>query len=132
MIFVSQLNTPHCVCAEVQAPGFSFYVVSHYFQYRDDIEKHLRHLEMVLHSLRGQRLLVVLDANARSSLWGPQRTDKRGSKLEDPIRAFGMKVVNDASQPPNFWTANGSSYIDITLVSSAMSQFVGEWKVREN
>ncbi|KAK2578132.1 hypothetical protein KPH14_012595 [Odynerus spinipes] len=32
MIFVSQLSTPHCVCAEVQAPGFSFYVVSHFFK----------------------------------------------------------------------------------------------------
>ncbi|KAK2578849.1 hypothetical protein KPH14_012204 [Odynerus spinipes] len=62
MIFVSQLSTPHCVCVEVQAPGFSFYVVSHYFQCRDDIKKHLRHLEMVLRSLRGQRLLVALDA----------------------------------------------------------------------
>lgn len=132
MLFVSQLSTTHCVCVEVQAPDFSFYVVSCYFQYSDEIEKHLRHLETVCHSLRGKRLLVAIDANARSSLWGPQSTDERGAILEDFIRAFGLQVLNDAAQPPTFSTVRGSSFIDVTLVSPAMSQFIGEWKVREN
>lgn len=132
ILFVSQLSTTHCACAEVQAPNFSFYVVSCYFQYSDEIEEHLRHLEMVFHSLRGKRVLVAVDANARSSLWGPQETDERGAKFEDLIRAFGMQVVNDAAQPPTYWTARGASYIDVTLASSTMSRFVGEWKVRED
>jgi exonuclease III len=68
ILFVSQLSTTHCICADVQAPNFSFYVASCYFQYSDEIEKYLRHLEMVCHLLRGKRLLVALDANARSSL----------------------------------------------------------------
>lgn len=130
MLFVSQLSTTHCVCAEVQAPGFSFYVASCYFQYSDEIEKHLGHLEMVCRSLRGKRLLVAVDANARSSLWGPQETDERGAKFEDLIRAFGLQVVNRAGQSPTFWTARGSSFIDVTLASPSMTQFVGEWNVR--
>ena len=48
IIFLSQLSTPHCSCAEVLTPGFTFYVVSCYFQHNDDIEKHLRHLEKIL------------------------------------------------------------------------------------
>ncbi|KAK2578557.1 hypothetical protein KPH14_011620 [Odynerus spinipes] len=64
MISISQLSTPDCACAEVQAPGFSFYVVSHYFQYSDEIEGHLRHHETVFRSPRRKRLLVALDANA--------------------------------------------------------------------
>lgn len=130
LLFVSQLSTSHCVCAEVQAPGLSFYVVSSYFQFCDEIEGHLRHLEMVFRSLRGQRLLVAVDANARSSLWGPQRTDDRGAKFEDLIRANGITVVNDAGQPPTYWTERGSSYIDVTLASPTMNQFIGDWKVR--
>lgn len=132
MLFVSQLSTTHCVCAEVQAPGFSFYVASCYFQYSDEIEEHLRHLEKVCHSLRGKRLVIAVDANARSSLWGPQETDERGAQFEDLIRAFGLQVLNDAAQPPTYWTARGSSYIDVTLASPAISQFVGEWKVRRD
>lgn len=130
LLLVAQLSTSHCVCAEVQAPGFSFYVVSSYFQFCDEIEGHLRHLEMVFRSLRGQRIIVAVDANARSSLWGPQRTDDRGAKLEDLIRAYGMTVVNDADQPPTYWTEGGSSYIDVTLASPRMNQFIGDWKVR--
>jgi hypothetical protein len=116
----------------VLAPNFSFYVASCYFQYSDEIKKYLRHLEMVCHSLRGKRLLVALDANARLSLWGPQRTDERGAKLEDLIRVFGFQVLNDAAQPPTYWTARESSFIDVTLASPTMSQFIGDWKVRQD
>ncbi|KMQ90177.1 reverse transcriptase [Lasius niger] len=130
IMFVSQLSTTHCVCAEVQAPGFSFYVASCYFQYSDKIEEHLRHLEAVFHSLRGKRLIVAVDANARSSLWGSQETDDRGAKLEDLVRAYGIEVVNDVGQAPTFWTARGSSFIDVTLASPSISQFIGDWKVR--
>jgi len=43
LLFVSQLSTTHCVCAEVQASNFSFYVASCYFQYSEDIDRHIRH-----------------------------------------------------------------------------------------
>lgn len=131
MIHISQLSTTHSVCVEVRAPGFSFYAVSHYFQFRDDIEEHLRHLSTVLRSLRGKRVLISLDANARSSLWGPQQTNRRGEQLERLIREFDLQVINDARQPPTFWTTRGSSYIDVTLTSSSMTQFIGKWTVRE-
>jgi len=41
-----------------------------------------------------------------------------------------MQVLIWIEQGPTFWTIRGPSYIDVTLVSSSMSQFVGEWKVR--
>lgn len=132
MTLISQLSTAHCACAEVLTPGLSFYVVSHYFQCRDEIEGHLRHLETVLRSLRGQRVLVAMDANARSPMWGPQSADERGVQLENLIRAFGYDVINDVQQPPTYWTARGSSFIDVTMVSPPMSRFVGNWNVREN
>lgn len=85
---------------------------------------------MVLRTLRGKRLLIAVDSNARLSLWGSQRSDERGEKFEELIREFNMQILNRIEQGPTFWTARGSSYIDVTLVSSSMSQFVGEWKVR--
>lgn len=129
---ISQLSTTHCVCAEIQTPSISFYVVSCYFQYKDEIEIHLRHLETVLYSLRGQRFIVSVDANARSSLWGPQRTDERGNKFEDLISAHGLEILNDAGQGPTFETMQGTSFIDVTLASPTMIQFIGDWKVWRN
>ena len=76
MLFLSQVNNMHCFCAEVLILGFSFYVASYYFQHSNDIEEHLRHLEKILHSLRGKRLLISIDANARSSSWAPQESDE--------------------------------------------------------
>lgn len=132
MLFISQLSTTHCVCAEVLAPGFSFYVVSHYFQWRDDIEEHLRHLATVLLKLRGKRVLLAVDTNASSTLWGSRVTTEEGSMVERLIQSFDLQVVNEAGQAPTFWTTRSSSFIDVTLVSPAMSQFVGAWKVRED
>lgn len=132
IIFISQLSTAHCVCAEVLTPGFSFYVVSHYFQYSDDIELHLKHLATVLHALRGKRVLVALDSNARSSMWGPQETNDRGRKLERFILASGVDLLNVAGNTPTFWTPRGESYIDITLGTPSMSPFVSDWRVRED
>ncbi|XP_036140820.1 uncharacterized protein LOC118644950 [Monomorium pharaonis] len=131
MLFVSQLGTTHCVCAEISAPGFSFYVVSHYFQYRDEIGVYLRHFENVLKALRGRRLVAV-DSNARSPLWGPQRPDKQGEQLEGLIGAFGMQVVNDTKQGPTYRSTRGSSFIDVTLASPSIRQFVRDWKVRSD
>ena len=128
--FVSQLSNSHCSSVEVLAPGISFYVVSCYCQHRDEIEEHLRHLEKVFIALRGKRLLVSLHAKARSSLWGSQSSDERGVLLEELIQAFGLYVVNDAAQPPTYWTTKGSSYIDVTLASPEMFRFVGNWRVR--
>ncbi|XP_014469483.1 PREDICTED: uncharacterized protein LOC106741720 [Dinoponera quadriceps] len=59
IMFVLQLSTTHCACTEVRAPGFSFYVASCYFHYSDETEKHLKHLKMVLRSLREQMVLRV-------------------------------------------------------------------------
>jgi len=49
--------------------------------------------------------------------------------LVEFIRAFGFQVLNDVTQPPTFWTPTGSSFIDVTLASPTMSQFIGEWRV---
>ena len=85
----------------------------------------------MFHSLRGERLIVVVDA--RSSLWGSPKTDERRRKFEILIRVFGLEVINEAHQGPTFETRRGSFFIDVTLVSpkiTSMCQLIGTWKVR--
>lgn len=55
MTFISQLSTTHCVCAEIQGPGFTYHVVSCYFQYKDQIEVHFNHLEKKLQVIRRRK-----------------------------------------------------------------------------
>ncbi|XP_063994832.1 uncharacterized protein LOC135172609 [Diachasmimorpha longicaudata] len=117
--YVSQLSTAHCICAEARVPGGSFFVVSSYFQYSDDIEIHLRHLEKVLSCLRCRHILVAADANAQHSLWSPRSTDC-GVLLGALIESFGLRVANDVRQGPTFGGAAGTSFIDVTLATPAI------------
>ena len=129
---ISQLSNQHCVCAEIIAPSFSFYVVSHYFQFSGDREEHLRHLEKVVRSLRGKRLIIGMDCNAESSLWSPRDTDDNGANIAAMIQETDLIVQNEKSQPPTYETENGESYIDVTLSSQSMSDYIREWKVRRD
>ena len=133
---VSQLCTRHCAVCEVQAPGFSFFIVSHYFQFRDDVEKHLSHLEKVLNVLRGKRVLIGLDSNANSPMWGPANSGKRigyerGKAVERFVAQHGLHVLNDPNQPSTFCGPRGNSWIDVTLCTSNMLTHVRSWVVRE-
>ncbi len=130
--FVSALSTQHCVVAEVHTPSVTFFAVSMYFQFCDDIEVHLGQLEKVLENLRGQKVVIGIDANAESSLWSPRGTNEKGEKLERLIAAFGLHVVNDRTQPPTFEERGVSSYIDVTLVSGSMIAEVQSWKVKRD
>ena len=132
IIKIPQLSNQHCVCAEIIAPSFSFYVVSHYFQFSGDREEHLRHLEKVVRSLRMKRLLIGMDCNAESSLWSPRDTDDNGANIAAMIQETDLIVHNQKSQPPTYETENGESYIDVTLFSQSMSDYIREWKVRRD
>ena len=58
-------------------------------------------------------------------------TDERERKFEILIRAFSLEIINEAHQGSTFETRRGSSFIDVTLVSPQISQFIGTWKVRQ-
>lgn len=132
VFFVSALSNSHCVVVEVQTPSVTFFAVSSYFQFSDDIAVHIRQLERVLEQLRGEKIVIGLDANAESSLWSPKGTNEKGSQLERLIAAFDLHVINDKTQPPTFEERGASSYIDVTLVSGSMVGEVQSWTVKQN
>ena len=65
---ISHLCNTHFAVAELSHRGITFYAVSCYFQLSHDIEKYIRHLDVILESLRGRGLLIGLDSNAKSPL----------------------------------------------------------------
>ena len=133
---VSQLCTRHCAVCEVQAPGFSFFIVYHFFQFRDDIEKHLSHLGKVLNALRGKKVLIGLDSNANSPMCGRATCgkrigDRRGEAVDQFIPQHNLHVLNDPNQPSTFCGPRPNSWIDVTLCTSNMLTHVRSWVVRE-
>lgn len=50
------------------------------------------------------------------------RFDEKGVQVEELIQVFGFHIMNDAAQPPIYWTPRGS-------MSPEMLRFVGSWRV---
>lgn len=129
IIHLAQYSTQHTVCAEIRAPHFSFYVVSQYYQYSKPREEYIDELSRILRRLKGKRVLIGMDANARSKMWGNIRSED-GQLFEDLIRTNDLKVLNDAAQGPTFESLNGSSLIDVTLASPVMRRYVRKWTIQ--
>lgn len=71
-------------------------------------------------------LVICGDFNAKCAAWGGETNDERGAKLMDLIGREGLEVLNDPFSLPTFDTANGRSWIDVTLARQAD---VTRWEV---
>ena len=48
------------------------------------------------------------------------------------LHTVSLAVLNDGEQGPTFQTANGSSYIDVTLVTERTSGKINSWRLIRN
>ncbi|GBL98880.1 Retrovirus-related Pol polyprotein from type-1 retrotransposable element R1, partial [Araneus ventricosus] len=77
-------------------------------------------------------MIVILgDINAKSSIWGPRNTDKRGNIVHDLINQFGLLVINDRDSLPSFNSPCGISWIDIMMVKNIGFDRITEWKISD-
>lgn len=107
------LSDAHCVCAQVTTASGSYYVVSWIAAAQDPA-----------------KIIIGMDANARSPLWFSGTADPRGEALEDLIAETGWLIRNEAGNPPTFQTVNGRSNPDVTLTSPGAWTTIYQWKVR--
>jgi hypothetical protein len=85
-------------------------------------------LENLLASRRGKPTIIAGDLNGRHPAFGGEDEDVRGRQIIDLVEAANLVVENDRDSIPTFETANGRSWIDITLSRDAR---VEGWAVRE-
>lgn len=87
---------------------------------------------MVVKNFRRKKIMISVDANAKSSLWFSGHTDKRGIMLEDAILALELDVLNVESEVTTFENTRGmGTNIDVTMVSSCLMSRVNSWQVKE-
>ncbi|XP_044580730.1 uncharacterized protein LOC123262532 [Cotesia glomerata] len=132
LLVLSQLSTTHCLCAQIMGPDTSFFVASAYLQYKDEIDMHLKHLERVGRALRGKRVFISIDANAKSERWGSETDDVRSEKLEQFIDAHELEIINNAREGLTFESTNGRSYIDVTLVTPKLASSIISWSIKRS
>ena len=76
------------------------------------------------------QILMGLDSNAWSSLWGCSETNRRGEVLEEFILRNDAFILNTGSKP-TFVTSRAKSIIDITLITNDLLNLVNDWKVED-
>ena len=127
---VTEFTGPDMCVGSIKIKNQVVYVCSLYL----DILKEVHHpefLRLVEWCNRERMPLVIgMDSNAHSPLWGSDERNARGEELEDIFLAKNLTVMNAGSQP-TFQTTRAKSVIDITVVNNMALQKLNlaNWEV---
>ena len=91
----------------------------------DPISDKLEQLVQLVNSKKAT-LILCMDTNAHSVLWGEKRTNYRGSLVEEFIVQNDLKILNQGNIP-TYERKNARSIIDITLCNK--SDIIQDWRV---
>lgn len=104
-------------------------MVSVYCPSSEAIDGPFMELQRVLDGFGCVDVLLAGDFNARSGLWHDVTMNRRGVALEDFIVTGNFCVVNEPGFPSTFLTANGNSWVDLTLCTDGFVRLVRDWEV---
>ena len=114
------------VCQLHMRGGRKVYVVSVYCDI--NINCVPLQLERLLGDKTGCDILISMDANAHSPMWGSRDSNSRGNMVEEFIFLHDLRVCNKGSSP-TFVGRGAGTVIDITLCTRNLYDYIGRWKV---
>ena len=102
-------------CKDEKGSNVTLFACSLYcnINYRQVIYPNLRKLMELVNDKQGQ-LLLMMDSNSHSVLWGELKTNPRGAKFENFIAHHGL-VVNNTGTNATYFHHNASSIVDVIL-----------------
>ncbi|GBN23377.1 hypothetical protein AVEN_79460-1 [Araneus ventricosus] len=74
-------------------------------------------------------IFILGDSNAKSPIWGPTQSDKRGDRLTELTDQFDLTVVNDNNSLPIFVGPMEKSWIDVMLIKNFGLDRVLDWTI---
>lgn len=74
--------------------------------------------------------IILGDFNAWSPLWGSEKSNERGTQIENIVLTENLVILNDG-RPTHFSTHNTFTHVDLTLVTSQFTPKCS-WSVLEN
>ena len=103
----------HTVCIQVDDKGSSVYIVNMYFQFSTSIQPYLQKIREIIQNLAGQKIIICVEANAKSPMWHLHILHEGGAEFEDLIQELGLLVINEHHNLSTFSTIQAESNIDI-------------------
>ncbi|XP_029670922.1 uncharacterized protein LOC115240094 [Formica exsecta] len=107
-----------------------FYLCSCYISRNADHAEFLTFLDKLGEAVRqiNSKLIVCGDFNFKSTMWEANRTDRRGSLVEDWSAENDLRLLNSGAEPTCI-RPQGNSIIDLSWATPSIVEFVHEWQV---
>ena len=116
---------------EVPSPHGVLRLFSAYVQHTTGVGTQELELALRWALSKGGQVIVGMDSNGHSPLWGPPLTTPNpvGETLEHLFLGLGLDVANDPTSPPTFDDGHNESWIDLTLASHSCMEAIVDWHV---
>lgn len=114
---VSTHPTNEYVCATISNGKMKFTIIAAYIPPKTLFDR--QHLESILNTMPPPFILTG-DFNAHHPIWGSIRTNLRGRHLAELADDYHLSTINDGT-PTYFYGTEGSSCLDLTFVSAALT-----------
>lgn len=134
VVKMDSVSNSHHMCVQIVGLQHKIWILSSYFQSRDDARLHLDRWDVVLDVLRNKPVILAADVNAKSEMWHSSVTDESGDEVSQYILANDLYVMNVEGQLPTYRSpAHGTeSNIDVTLTNSHAERLIHNWCVTED
>lgn len=100
-------QSEHIMCFKVMTGGTGFLIVNLYCQPSASLRGFLDKLQSLINEFSAEKVLIMMDSNAKSSLWYAEATDKKGTQLEEFISENNLMVLNKPNNPPTYISTRG-------------------------
>jgi Endonuclease-reverse transcriptase len=115
--------------------NFSRIIIASLYLKGDEGKQHfmsgsIKKIKDIMKYANGDKILLSMDANAHSTVWGNKKDDLRGKQLLDFICEDNLNLLNDDSI--TFIGSRGHSAIDLTLTCQRLRDRICDWKVNHD
>ena len=107
-ILNAKLSDEDTVFLEIIHENQKFFAASMYFDSEDQIEKYFTKMDGLMRFVKGGRIVIAVDSNARSKTWHDVKTNSRGRKLEEYLTSKQLHIMNEESDRFTFHNTRGS------------------------
>lgn len=111
--------------------GPGFYISSLYCTPSTCILDTISTLRMLYSSININHIIIGTDSNARSNTWYDRIENSRGKIFCEFIFEQNLSIINTISGP-TFNSAQGESWIDLTLAGNHAQAFIQNWSLVDN
>jgi len=102
-----------------------------YFDISQQIGIDLLKIEAIIQHAKGAGVLIAMDSNSRSTSWHDTLTNTRGRILEKFLMSKQLHIMNEERDYTTFRSRQGTSNIDLTVISNHLLRAVVEWEISE-